>query len=113
MANFKMRIEMNKLPGIGPQTHRKLGLVVKKTAFDVEADAKPRAPVDTGNLRNSIQAQSTGELSAEVNVGAEYGPYVEFGTHKMAAQPYLSPAVEAQRGSFEAAVKKVLETAGE
>lgn len=28
-----------------------------------------------------------------VGVGAEYGAYVEFGTSRMAAQPYLVPAV--------------------
>lgn len=29
-----------------------------------------------------------------VGVGAEYGAYVEFGTARMAAQPYLFPAVQ-------------------
>jgi HK97 gp10 family phage protein len=39
----------------------------------------------------------------EVFVGpcVEYGIYQEFGTSKMAAQPYLTPAVEAIRAKFE------------
>lgn len=89
--------------------HLKLaGQVVRKTALDIEAQAKLRAPVDTGFLRNSIQMNSTGELSAEVIVGAEYGLYLEFGTSRMGARPFLNPAVEFARPAFEAAMRKLL-----
>lgn len=43
------------------------------------------APVDTGQLRNSIKTKSqvTQEgAEAQVFVGAEYGVYVEFGTRR-------------------------------
>lgn len=41
--------------------------------------------------------------SNEVFIGpcVEYGIYQEFGTSKMAAQPYMTPAVEAIRAKFE------------
>lgn len=50
----------------------------------LEAEAKIRAPVDLGFLRNSITVRP-GEItanSANVHVGpaAHYGPYLEFGT---------------------------------
>ena len=38
-----------------------LGQVVRKTAFDVQAGAARRAPVDTGFLRNSIYVTTYGE----------------------------------------------------
>ena len=63
----------------------------------IEAEAKINAPVDTGFLRNSIMVA---EMMVDTKGGyivvavfAEYGAFVEFGTVKMDAQPYLRPAV--------------------
>jgi HK97 gp10 family phage protein len=81
---------------------------VRQTALSIEADAKLRAPVDTGFMRNSIQTQVTGEMSAEVTVGAEYGAFVELGTSRTPAQPFLTPAVDAARQPFEKAIKAAL-----
>jgi HK97 gp10 family phage protein len=57
------------------------------------------APVDTGNLANSIdyRTEETPQ-QAVVTIGTpvEYGIYQELGTYKMAAQPYLTPAINAQ-----------------
>lgn len=82
--------------------------VVRKSALDVEAQAKLRAPVDTGFLRNSIHTEQSSDLRAEVIVGAEYGLYIEYGTSRMAAQPFLNPAVEFVRPAFEAACAALL-----
>lgn len=63
--------------------------------------AQDRTPVDTGNLRASITHQADGddtELVGTSNAAApfkpvEYAPYVELGTRKMHAQPFLVPAI--------------------
>lgn len=49
--------------------------------------------VDTGRLRNSI-THATDEDSAYIGTNVEYAPYVEMGTYKMKARPYLEPAVQ-------------------
>lgn len=49
------------------------------------------------------------EFEAAVAVGAAYGAYVELGTYKQAAKPYLVPAAEVTRPVFEAAMKKLLD----
>lgn len=72
-------------------------VLLAKIAHDIEAWAKHNAPVDTGFLKGSIRATQESPVSWMVMVGAEYGAYVELGTVKMAAQPYMLPAVEAVR----------------
>lgn len=59
-----------------------------------EGHAKKLAPVDTGNLRNSItHTVDDGEPAAYIGTNVEYAPYVCLGTIHMAAQPFLKPAV--------------------
>ncbi|MFC0623233.1 HK97-gp10 family putative phage morphogenesis protein [Kribbella deserti] len=79
---------------------------IAKTAHDIEAAAKVLAPVDTGNLRNSISSDVS-VLSAEIGPTVEYGAYVEFGTSRMGPQPYLNPALYRHIPSFNAAMSKI------
>lgn len=51
--------------------------------------------VRTGRLRNSISyGVDTGEPAVYIGSNVEYAPYVELGTSKMAARPFLKPAAE-------------------
>lgn len=94
-----------------------LELAIKGTA-----QAKLLAPVDLGQLRNSIQyrtgAGKTGgatELENElptaqkdtalVGTPVEYGVYQEFGTRNVAPQPYLRPSIAILAGESPAVVK--------
>ena len=59
-----------------------------------EGYAKKLAPVDTGNLRNSItHTVDDGDPAAYIGTNVEYAPYVCLGTIHMKAQPFLKPAV--------------------
>lgn len=84
---------------------QKVAAGVRKSAADVEAGAKARAPVDTGNLRNSITTSVEGDgrsgaVTATVGPTANYGGYVEYGTSRMGPQPYLGPAFDQVVPSF-------------
>lgn len=70
----------------------KVGATVQTAGLLCEGLAKANCPVDTGLLRSSINYQQTGPMSCSVGTPTKYGPYVEFGTYKMRAQPYLFPA---------------------
>lgn len=74
-----------------------LGKGLMAGALVVEGDAKRRAPVDTGNLRNSIRAEQVSDTEATVGTPVDYAIYPEFGTSRQAAQPYLRPALEQNR----------------
>ena len=94
----------SRVPGY---TAKALGMIeaaTSKAVFDIEGRAKGRSPVDTGNLKNSIQGSMTGRTEGRVDAGAEYAVYVEFGTYKMGALPYLIPATEEVVPSFKAAI---------
>lgn len=75
-----------------------------------EAHAKKEAPVDTGRLRNSIaNAVDADEKAVYIGTNVEYAPYVELGTSRMAARPFLRPAAtehgEEYKWIMEAAMK--------
>jgi HK97 gp10 family phage protein len=83
---------------------------VRKTCEAIRDDAKAIVPVDTGSLRSSIRLQvrprpTAHSISYGVSAGGyvtnpksgkkvNYASFVEYGTRKMAAQPYMRPAIE-------------------
>lgn len=71
---------------------------LQRRALQVDRAAKQNCPVDTGRLRSSITnelGQDSQGLVATIGTNVEYAPYVELGTSRMAAQPFLLPALEA------------------
>ncbi len=69
----------------------------------VADNARSMCPVDTGRLRSSIGASQSGD-GAVAYAEENYAVYVEFGTYKMAAQPFLMPALSAAEGAVMSAV---------
>lgn len=102
-----VRLDMGPLLKLKAEARPKAGRIVARHAFIIEGKAKMLAPVDTGALKNSIRAIQTGEVTWTLIVGVDYGGWVEFGTSRMAAQPFLIPAVESQRAAFAADMAEV------
>lgn len=74
----KLAVDLTKA---GPMVRRKAPLVVKKTLFDIEGDAKVLAPVDLGALESSISTDvDTDGMGGEVGPTVDYGDDVEYGT---------------------------------
>ena len=71
-------------------------------------------PVDTGHLQSTISSSSD-DWSMTAEASADYAQYVEFGTWKMAAQPYFIPALEYAWGetsdAFQQAVQDAMDEA--
>lgn len=84
----------------------------------VQHRAQELCPVDTGRLRNSITYSLGGgdypfpgmgaAVGKEVTVGSEveYAAYVELGTSRTRAQPFLRPAVEDYAGEYRRVVEE-------
>lgn len=111
---------LRKLDALRGNSQNALKTGILQAAKKMQGDAKDLAPVDTGRLRNSIQAfveEKDGKVIGKVSTNVEYAAYVEFGTGQrgeespsppkydgelsyrqdwagMAAQPYLYPAAK-------------------
>lgn len=70
--------------------------------------AKELAPVLTGNLRRSIAVTDGDGEFVHIGTDVEYAIYQEFGTSKMAAQPFLRPAFDEMFGQAQVITGKVL-----
>jgi HK97 gp10 family phage protein len=104
-----VRVVSNRLPQVPAQVRTLLSQEVAKAAHEIEARSKALAPVKTGLLRRSIHTvMAANGQSATVGPSVEYGAYVEFGTRRMGARPYMRPAAEQVLPQFAAAVKAAL-----
>lgn len=70
----------------------KIPVALEECGLVAEGYAKRLCPVDTGRLRNSI-THTTEENTAYVGTNVEYAPYVEMGTTRTRAQPFIKPAL--------------------
>lgn len=73
-----------------------------------ERHIKDITPVDTGRLWNSIAHEPIGNNAVGIGTDVEYAPYVEFGTYKMSAQPYLRPGIENYATEYMEIIKSIL-----
>ena len=136
-------IVYNHLPELGAALEKVVDKMVREAAFNIQARAAASLEfghgLRTGFLKSSIytvtdQGSTYGqdlvgdgpllpevekpkedEHTAYIAVGAEYGVFVEMGTSKMAAIPYLVPAADIERPVFIALMSKLeehLRTAG-
>lgn len=89
-------------------------IALEAVGLQGENYAKRLCPVDTGRLRNSITHGQSTELSAYVayiGTNVEYAPYVEYGTRKTKAQPFLKPAVNNHAAEYKAIFEAYLKNA--
>jgi HK97 gp10 family phage protein len=127
---------LDRIPEVSEHLHVALAKIIKTAAFNIEARAKNEAVVDTGAMRAAIytvtrnssgyssaaaQAESLQpgapmqtevpppekDTSAVVHAGMNYSVYVEYGTTKMAAQPFIAPAVAAEQPNFQQAIRRL------
>lgn len=89
---------INKLARLDPRGADAVRKAINETAINIQRKAKRACPVDTGRLRSSINMTfADAAMVATVGTNVDYAPYVEFGTSKQKAQPFLFPAFEEER----------------
>ena len=91
-------------------THEQRARALEAVGMQAENYAKMLCPVDTGNLRNSITHERGGEDYEIIGTNVEYAAYVEMGTSRQKAQPYLKPAVEDHVQEYKDIFKEYLQS---
>lgn len=71
------------------------------------APDKPPA-TDTGRLKNSIEFDKIGDLTATVGSNLVYAPWLEYGTSRMAARPFFRPAVEKIQPKYQGRLERAI-----
>ncbi len=98
----QLRRNLDRLAGAERRQAQRDGL--EAGARIVETYSKILCPVDTGFLRNSIQVDSVTPIEATIAPHTDYAEHVEFGTSRMAAQPYMRPALDEHENEIVQAV---------
>ena len=84
----------------GIELTTKLDIGMEAASLFVEGAAKKKITenenVDTGLLRASINhrvVKALGRTKGQIGTSVEYGPFIELGTIKFRASPFLTPAL--------------------
>lgn len=81
ITRFGSRALSSALRRWGNQIEDEIKRIVVETAAVIQTEARARAPVDSGYLRQSIEVEVlNGGLTAIVTVDADYAIYIEYGT---------------------------------
>ena len=119
VANFSVDIKFNE------SYFKKLGLknkhgfddaldtAVDHAIHDAENICRREAPIDTGNLRRSIQKNKPGKCQGELTArGAPYWVYLQWGTCKMNANPFVTRTARRVKPLLQQYVLEELKRAG-
>lgn len=104
LAEFKNKKEMC-LEMLGLQGEKNAIIEINNSVY--HAPESKSGYVRTGTLRNSLTHTTHGD-AAYIGTNVEYAPYVEMGTSKMAARPYLKPAVMNHLDEYKRIVESVM-----
>ncbi len=101
MANISYRLEVNNFDQAIAQIESKIAQALESVGEYAEGQAKVLCPVGQyddgrvgGRLRSSISHKTDGKKEVIIGTDVEYATFVEKGTSRQKAQPYLTPAVE-------------------
>lgn len=98
---------MGQLGQIQAGMESKIDRAVQGAGIDCNKYAKQACPVDTGRLRSSIQYENKGLYKCICETTVYYAIFQEFGTYKMAAQPFMTPAYEQAKEELMAKLKSI------
>lgn len=84
---------------------------LRELGQEMKTRMKAAVPVDTGKLRDSIDVEMKGGGITVGPRGVDYAGYVEFGTSRSPAQPYIRPVAEWARVNAPKRFRKSVEGA--
>ena len=71
--------------------------IIRNTGKIMRIEMQFMAPIDTGRLHDEIEDRDI-PTGVQVESGAPYSGYPEYGTSRQGAQPFFNPAIYNNRG---------------
>jgi HK97 gp10 family phage protein len=109
-AGVVVTVDLSAIDALIATLTAKVEALIEKYLVLIEDDAKHLVPVDTGALRDSI-THTLEAMAGEVTAGNDtvtYAQYVEYGTSRAAAQPFMRPSFERYAPSFLAELQAMI-----
>ena len=104
-VSVHVRVTVNRFAEMRYRCQKAVNEALEVVAEEIAEHARRRAPVLSGELRDSIHVTLRGRSLAVV-AGAPYAAHVEFGTIDTPTQPFMRPAVTKGRKMLVSEVKK-------
>lgn len=95
MSGVKYQFRLNE--DVQNKSNELLIKTFQRSMLEIQNLAKIKAPVDTGNLRNSIQLNIITDTEIIITSFANYSAFIEYGTIYMQPQPFMRPAIDEVR----------------
>lgn len=89
------------------ELHAAASEAVKAEVDEIAADAQEHAPRLTGDLQEHIEGESEG-TAGTVKSTSRHAGFMEHGTFKDEAQPYMAPAAQRARKRFPARAAAII-----
>ena len=90
------------------QVQAEVDAEIMRGAFRIERSAKIKVRVKSGTTKQRIQTRKLKKYKAEILSPTHYSIYLEKGTRKMRAYPFLGPAVDEERPLLFSNLKKIV-----
>jgi HK97 gp10 family phage protein len=109
MLKFTVTSPFNRLPELRARLEAaSVDKVIDEVSEELVQVARGLAPRRTGALQASIRARRTKAMNVVVEATAPHAKWVEFGTRKMPARPFMGPAVDVVKPIFIARMKELI-----
>ncbi|MCY6354517.1 HK97-gp10 family putative phage morphogenesis protein [Clostridium sp. ZS2-4] len=109
---------LNRIQSIGANVGRLENKALRNAAEPILEDAKANAPVRTGKLKKGLKITRVKKKDGVkyILVGVDrgdnseifYGKFIEFGTSKMPAKPFMQPAYEKNKDNIKRTIAETL-----
>lgn len=99
-----------KLKELGVDANKAIEVALKQSAEIIRAEAARKAPKRTGKLAGSMAVSEAKNNSIDIGPSKEafYGMFLELGTKKMRARPFLRPSLDEKKYDVKRKFRQIL-----
>lgn len=108
--NVQIKIVCNNFGACSGAMTQAVGQAFQTLGPQLLSTMQGKTPVDTGELKGS-ESSTVAAKTLTLRAGTDHCAFVEFGTRKMAAQPYMKPTMDGAAGQVGSAISAAASSA--